>query len=121
MFNASVNLLISQARNPTEESQQELYNEFVRKYGTSYVSHAIVGGIAHWYSFIEKNYHTTTSYVDIVRWISLSITYNEYPSPEDPLMEPIYQGVPDAFKENSHTMLDFLPSVNKVNNESIVQ
>lgn len=114
--------MISQARNPTKESEQELYNEFVRKYGTSYVSHAIVGGTANWYSFIEKNYHSVTSYADIIRWISLSVTYNEYPKPDDPLMEPFYQpDLPDPFKENSYTMLDFLPSVNKVNNESIIQ
>ncbi|CAF5112021.1 unnamed protein product, partial [Rotaria sp. Silwood1] len=57
MFNASVNLLISQAANPNSEVHQQLYNDFIQNYGTYYVSNVIVGGIAHLYTFVRESYH----------------------------------------------------------------
>ena len=115
-----MNQLISQARNPTTESQQELYNEFVRNYGTSYFSSAIVGGVAHFYTFVAENYHTTSSYNDLQWSISLGVS-NELSSENGNPYQEVYESLPQAFEDNSYIVHVFEPSAQIVKNESAVQ
>jgi len=121
MFNTSVNLLISQAANPTSELQQQIYNEFVQSYGTYYVSNVIVGGTAHLYSFVGENYYKVSSYEEITRQISLTVKYKEFSFQGGTQTEEIYQQITETFRKNSNTMSVFQPPVAVVNNQSIFQ
>lgn len=116
-----MNLLISEARNPTTESEQQLYNEFVQSYGTYYVSNVIVGGMAHLYTFVGENYHKTTSYREITTSISLTAQYKGVSFQAGISTESIYQRISESFRRNSDTMSVFQPPVASVNNQSVLE
>lgn len=121
MFNESVNLLLSEGRNPSTESQQQLYNEFVQAYGTFYVSNAIVGGMAHLYTFVGENYHRSYSYQETTMSISLTAQYKGVSFQAGIQTEAIYQRISESFKLNSDTMSVFQPPVASVNNQSLLE
>ena len=121
MFNTSVNVLIAEARNPTTESQQQLYNEFVQSYGTYYVSNVVVGGVAHLYTFVGEDYHKTSSYREITTSISLTAQYKGVSFKAGIETQSIYQRISESFKRNSDTMSVFQPPVASVNNQSIFE
>lgn len=122
-FNASVYLLISQAANPTSEFEQSLYNEFIQMYGTHYVSHVIVGGVAYLYTFVGENYHTIYTHEDMTFEISLMAQYNGFSSetgtkPDD---SDIYQQIAESFKDNSYPDFVFQPPITRVTNRSMIK
>jgi hypothetical protein len=121
MFTASVNLLISEATNPTSESQQTYYNEFIQTYGTHYVSNVIVGGMANLYTFVAESAYKSTSYEEITHEISLTAQYKEFSFQTGIQTAEIYQHISETFKKNSNTLSVFQPPVNSKINESILQ
>jgi hypothetical protein len=120
MFNASVDLLISQAANPTSEIEQQLYNEFIQSYGTYYVSNVIVGGTAHLYSFVGEDYYKKSTYEEMTREISLTATYKGMTFQVGTQTEEIYRRITEEFKKNSNTLSVFQPPVASVDNQSIL-
>ncbi|CAF4831041.1 unnamed protein product [Rotaria sp. Silwood1] len=58
IFNRSLSRLVS---NPTTEQQQLFYNQIVTTFGTHYVSSVIVGGIAHYYTFLTEEWQRQNS------------------------------------------------------------
>ncbi len=121
MFNASVNLLISQASNPISEDQQQLYNEFVQSYGTYYVSNVIVGGTAHLYSFVGDSYYKLSTYEQMTQQISFTASYMGFTFNADTQTEEIYQQITESFKKNSNILSVFQPPVASVKNQSVLQ
>ncbi|CAF4059651.1 unnamed protein product [Rotaria sp. Silwood2] len=117
MFNASVNLLISQAANPKSEVHQQFYNDFIQNYGTYFVSNVIVGGIAHLYTFITENYHKNSTYEELAQQISLTAQYKEFTFQNKSQAEEITE----KFQKNSNTMSIFQPSIVNVNNQPMLQ
>jgi hypothetical protein len=121
MFTASVNLLISEATNPTSETQQTYYNEFIQTYGTHYVSNVIVGGVTNMYTLMAENYYKTSSYEEITHEISLTAQYRGVTFNTDIKTEEILKHISEKFKENSNTLSVFQPPVSSKDNESILQ
>ncbi|CAF4465411.1 unnamed protein product [Rotaria sp. Silwood2] len=57
-FNSSLSRLVP---NPTTQRQQSFYNEIVATFGTHYASSVIVGGIAHYYTFLTEEWQRQSS------------------------------------------------------------
>ncbi len=121
LFTASVDLLISQAANPTTETQQTYYNEFIQAYGTHYVSNVVVGGVANVYTFMAESYYKTSSTEEITHDISLTAQYVGISFNTDINTGEIYQHISETFKKNSNTYSVFQPPVQSKNNQSILE
>ena len=120
MFNASVNLLISEAANPTSDIEQQLYNEFIQSYGTYYVSNVIVGGTATLYSLVGEDYYKTSTYEEMTQQITFTAKYKDFSFQAGSGTEEIYQQITEKFKKNSNTISVFQPPVASVNNQSVL-
>jgi hypothetical protein len=121
MFTASVNLLISEASNPTSETEQTYYNEFIQTYGTHYVSNVIVGGMVNLYTFMAENAYKSSSYEEVTHEISLTAQYEGVTFNTGIQTEEISQQISETFKRNSETLSVFQPPVSSKKNESILQ
>ncbi|CAF2975083.1 unnamed protein product [Rotaria sp. Silwood2] len=77
MFIESVDVLASEASNPSNEDHQAYYNQFVETYGTHYVSRIVVGGTAYLYTLLDSSYHKMSSYEETTSQVSLMFQYQQ--------------------------------------------
>ncbi|CAF1472757.1 unnamed protein product [Adineta steineri] len=118
MFTQSIDLLASEASNPTSEDHQLYYNQFIETYGTHYVSRIIVGGTAYLYTLLDSNYHKEYSYEETSSQVSLMFEYKQYNGQYGQDATNIWSQIKETFKKNAVTTSIFQPPVAPRENKS---
>lgn len=111
MFTQSVDLLASEASDPSNEDQQTYYNQFVETYGTHYVSRIIVGGTAHLYTLMDESFHKTCSYEETSTQVSLMFQFLGASGSLGDTRQQAWQLMKDTFKKSASTFSVFQPPV----------
>jgi hypothetical protein len=118
MFTTSVDLLTSEAPNPSTEDHQTYYNQFIETYSTHYVSRIIVGGVAHLYTLIDSSFYKSSSYEETTTQVSLMFQYENYFGRLGHGTATIWQSIKETFKKNAATLSVFQPPVSSQDNTS---
>lgn len=121
MFTQSIDLLASEAPNPSNDDEQAYYNQFVQTFGTHYVSRAIVGGIAYMFTLIDSKFYNQSSYREVSRQVSLAFTvYYVNPSLSSSSGTST-EHVTETFKKNTEMQSVFQPPVASQESKSDVE
>ncbi|CAF3790676.1 unnamed protein product [Rotaria sp. Silwood1] len=118
MFIQSVDLLASEASNPSNEDHQAYYNQFIETYGTHYVSRIIVGGTAHLYTLMDSSYYKESSYEERTSQVRLMFQYKQYNGQIGSNLGAIWASMKEKFKTTAATLSVFQPPVASQENKS---
>ncbi|CAF4664357.1 unnamed protein product, partial [Rotaria socialis] len=111
MFTGSVELLATEAPNPSNEDHQTFYNQFVQTFGTHYVSRVIVGGTAYLYSLIDSSFHNKSSYREVSSQVSLMFQYKSGSLSVGETQTSVLQKMSETFKKNTESLTIFQPPI----------
>ncbi|CAF4648804.1 unnamed protein product, partial [Rotaria sp. Silwood2] len=118
IFIQSVDLLASEASNPSNEENQIYYNQFIETFGTHYVSRIIVGGTAHLYTLMDQSYYKESSYEERTSQVSLMFQYKQYNGQIGSNSNEIWASMKEKFRTTSSTLSIFRPPVASKENKS---
>ncbi|CAF2064098.1 unnamed protein product [Rotaria magnacalcarata] len=111
MFAESVELLATEASNPSNEDHQTLYNQFIQTFGTHYVSRVIVGGTAYLYSIMEASFHNKSSYREVSSQVSLMFQYKSRSFNVGETQASVMSKMTETFKKNTESLAVFQPPI----------
>ncbi|CAF3178894.1 unnamed protein product [Rotaria sp. Silwood2] len=118
MFIESVDVLASEASNPSNEDHQAYYNQFVETYGTHYVSRIVVGGTAYLYTLLDSSYHKMSSYEETTSQVCLMFQYKQSYGQYGSDTAQVWASMKETFKKTAATLSVFQPPVESQNSES---
>jgi hypothetical protein len=99
---------------PSKDSDQIIYNQVIKTYGTHYVTSVIVGGSIFTYTFLNQSYAKSTSYQKQEEQIRISVEVGKLKLSGDRKWTDLEQTLSEDFKKNSRAINDFHPTVAEV-------
>ena len=96
---------------PTNDNEQTLYNTVVETYGTHYVTHVIVGAIAHTYTLIDEAYSKSSTFEEMTTQVTRTGRFLFFSKGSAEESRNIYQSISEPFRKNSNSFSVYQPPI----------
>lgn len=117
-FTMALETLNNQAKIVTTDSQQTLYNQVLKSFGTHYVSSVIMGGKVSMYTKVNSSFHKEVDYSKLTEQVSFGFRYKLLTFQMDESAEEIRKHFIEDFEKNSEMETHFTPSPQPAQNQS---
>ncbi|CAF1513144.1 unnamed protein product [Rotaria magnacalcarata] len=114
MFNESMMAIINEPHTPRTEAQQIRYNMLLDTFGTHYVTHVIVGAIAHIFTLLSDAYAKSSSFQETMSQVSRMGHYFFLSSYSTDYSHRIEQSITESFRKTSQSFVEYRPPVPQV-------
>lgn len=114
MFNAAFNFVAKKPEGPKTEADQSLYNMLLETYGTHYVTHAIVGAIAHLFTLISDAFAKSSSFEEIYSQASGIGRFFFVSNGGGDFSHSVQQAASESFRKNSQYFVEYQPVVQTI-------